>query len=248
MNIISKKAKIGNNVKFGNFVTVYDDVEIGDNCIIESYCEIGYSNGREKGPLKIGANARIRSHSILYAGSEIGKNLVTGHRVLIRENMKIGVDFQLGGLSGLQGDSVIGDYVKTHASVFVGQFSKIGNYVWMFPYVVLANDPHPPSDDDTKGPEISDFAVIASHCTIFPNIKIGKGALVGAGCVLTKNLPEEQIAVGNPGKIIGHVSKIKIKGTNKSAYPWRYHFHRGYPKDIVDSWMKERSLFKVEIR
>ena len=33
MNIISKKAKIGNNVKFGNFVTVYDDVEIGDNCI-----------------------------------------------------------------------------------------------------------------------------------------------------------------------------------------------------------------------
>jgi len=134
------------------------------------------------------------------------------------------------------------DDVKTHASVFVGQFSKIGNYVWMFPYVVLANDPHPPSDDNTKGPEISDFAVIASQYTIFPNIKIGKGALVGAGCVLTKNLPEEQIAVGNPGKIIGHVSKIKIKGTNKSAYPWRYHFHRGYPKNIVDSWMKERLL------
>jgi len=112
MNFISKKAKIGNNVKFGNFVTVYDNVEIGDNCIIDSYCEIGYSNGREKGPLKIGANTKIRSHSILYAGSQIGKNLVTGHHVTIRENMKIGIDFQLGTLSDLQGDSIIGDYVK----------------------------------------------------------------------------------------------------------------------------------------
>ena len=49
MNIISKKAKIRKNVTFGNFVTVYDNVEIGDNCIIESYCEIGYSNGKENG-------------------------------------------------------------------------------------------------------------------------------------------------------------------------------------------------------
>ena len=55
MNIISEKAKIGKNVKIGNFVTIYDDVEIGDNSIIESYCEIGYSNGRENGPLKIGS-------------------------------------------------------------------------------------------------------------------------------------------------------------------------------------------------
>ena len=241
MNIISKKAKIGNNVKFGNFVTVYDDVEIGDNCIIDSYCEIGYSNGREKGPLKIGVNARIRSHSILYAGSEIGKNLVTGHRVLIRENMKIGVDFQIGGLSGLQGDSVIGDYVKTHANVFVAQFSKIGNYVWMFPRVFLANDPHPPSDEATKGPEISDFAALGACSIIFPNVKVGKDAVVGAGCILRHDLPDGQVAVGNPSKILGPASNIKIKDTEIPAYPWRYHFHRGYPKDIVDLWIKERS-------
>jgi len=239
MNIISKKAKIGNNVKFGNFVTVYDDVEIGDNCIIDSYCEIGCSNGREKGPLKIGANSRIRSHSLLYAGSQISKNLVTGHHVIIRENMKIGKGFQAGIFCAVEGESVIGDYVRLRSDVKVGQFSKIGNYVWIFPLTVLTTDPHPPSDGNTKGPEISDFAVIASQCTILPNIKIGKDAFVGAGCVVTKNLPDEQIMVGNPGKIIGHVSKIKIKGTNKSAYPWRYHFHRGYPKDIVDRWMKE---------
>jgi len=239
MNIISDKAKIGKNVKIGNFVTIYDDVEIGDNSIIESYCEIGYSNGREKGPLKIGSDSKIRSHSILYAGSIIGKNLVTGHHVTIRENMKIGVNFQLGTLSDLQGESSIGDYVRTHSNVFVPHFSKIGNFVWMFPFVVLANDPHPPSDESTKGPEILDFAALGAGSIIFPSVKVGKDAVVGAGCVLRKNLPDGQVAVGNPARIIGEASKIKLKGTNNPAYPWRLHFHRGYPKEIIDEWEKE---------
>lgn len=240
MNIISKKAQIGKNVKFGNFVIVYDGVQIGDNCIIESYCEIGYPNGREKGPLRLGANARIRSHSVLYAGSEIGENLVTGHHVTIRENMKIGNDFQIGTFSDLQGESTIGNFTKFHSSVHVGQYSKIGNYVWILPYTVLTNDPHPPSDVQIKGPEISDYAVIAVSCIIFPDVKVGKGALVGAGCVLRHDLPDNQIAVGNPSKIIGSTSQIKLKGSNKPAYPWRYHFHRGYTKEIIESWMNEQ--------
>jgi acetyltransferase-like isoleucine patch superfamily enzyme len=239
VNIISEKAKIGKNVKIGNFVSIYDDVEIGDNSVIESYCEIGYSNGREKGPLQIGRNSRIRSHSILYAGSQIGENLVTGHHVTIRENMKIGVNFQLGTLSDLQGDSTIGDYVKTQSNVFIAQYSRLGDYIWLLPYALLANDPHPPSDEVTKGPEISDFAVLAARCIIFPHLKVGRGALVGAGCVLRQDLPDNQIAVGNPGRIIGPTSKVKIKGTDKPAYPWRYHFHRGYPKEITDRWMNE---------
>jgi len=239
MNIISKKAKVGKNVKFGNFVTVYDNVEIEDNCVIQSYCEIGYANGREKGPLKIGANSLIRSHSVLYAGSEIGENLVTGHHATIRENTKIGTDFQLGTLSDIQGESIIGDYVRTHSNVFVAQYSKIGDFVWLLPNSFLANDPHPPSDEVIKGPKISDFAVLCANCIVFPNVKVGKGAVVSAGTVLKKDLPDGQVAIGNPSKIIGAASKIQIKGTNKPAYPWRYHFHRGYPKKVVDTWMKE---------
>ena len=78
-NLISKKAKIGKNLKIGNFVTITDNVEIGDNCEIESYSYIGYSNGRERGKLIIGNQAKIRSHSVLYLGSKIGESLVTGH-------------------------------------------------------------------------------------------------------------------------------------------------------------------------
>ncbi len=239
MNFISEKAEIGKNVTFGNFVTVYDDVKIGDDCVIESYCEMGYSNGKEKGPLIIGDSSHIRSHSILYAGSKIGKNLVTGHRVTVRENMKIGINFQLGTLADLQGDSIIGDYVRTHTGIHISEYTKIGNYVWILPYAVFMNDPYPPCDDFTKGAEISDYAVLCPRCIISSNVKVGEGAIVGAGCVLKDDLPAGKLAVGNPSKVICDVTKIIMKGNLKRAYPWKYRFSRGYPKEIVDKWMKE---------
>jgi len=65
MKPISKTAIIGKNVKIGKFVTFYGDVEIGDNCTIESYCELGYPNGRKKKVFKIDANSDIKGHSIL---------------------------------------------------------------------------------------------------------------------------------------------------------------------------------------
>jgi len=238
MNHISSNAKIGSNVKFGNFVTVYDDVEIGDNSVIESYCEIGYSNGREKRPLKIGDNAKIRSHSVIYQGSLIGKNLITGHHAIIRENMEIGDGFQAGVGAVVMGESIIGNYVKTGSMVEVGQCSKIGNYVWIFLNSLLINDLYPPSET-IIGPDISDYAIVGTASIIMPGIKVGRNSIVAAGCVLKDHLPDNQIAVGNPHRIIGPISKIKIKGTDQNAYPWRYRFHRGYPQRVVDGWMSE---------
>ncbi len=239
MNFISEKAKIGKNVKFGNFVTIYDDVEIGDNCIIESYCELGYSNGKENGPLIISENSHIRSHSIFYAGSKIGKNLVTGHRVTVRENMKIGIHFQLGTLADLQGYSEIGNFVRTHTGIHIAEYTKIGNFVWILPYVISMNDPYPPCDDFTKGAEICDYAVLCPRCIISPNVKVGEGAIVGSGCVLKDDLPPGKLALGNPGKIICDTTKIIMHGNLKRAYPWKYRFSRGYPKEIVEQWMNE---------
>lgn len=173
MNIISSKAKIGNNVSFGNFVTVYDHVEIGDNSIIESYCEIGYSNGREKGPLKIGKNARIRSHSIIYQGSLIGDNLVTGNHAIIRENMQIGDGFQAGAAAIIMGEAVIGNHVKTGSMIEIGQFSKVGNFVRVYLGSKLINDLYPPSEK-LIGPVIADYAILGVDCIIMPDIRAGQ--------------------------------------------------------------------------
>lgn len=240
--LIDDGAKIGNNVSIGPCSIVHKNVVIGDNTEIGAYCEIGLptklANGR---PLIIGKDAVIRSHSVFYEGSTFGTNLVTGHRVTVRELTTAGDGFQIGTLGDIQGHCEIGDYVKCHSNVHIGQHSTVGNYVWIFPYVVLTNDPHPPSEV-MAGVTIEDFAVIATMSVILPGVTVKKGALVGAHSSVNKDVAPDAVVAGSPAKFICGTEKIKLKdGSGNHAYPWRRHFHRGYPEKAVAEWIKEFS-------
>lgn len=237
--IISSNAKIGSNVEIGAFCIIYDNVDIGDNTIIGPYCELGVANGISNGEiLKIGKNSHIRSHSIFYEASFFDDGLVTGHRVTIREKTLAGKNLQIGTLSDIQGHCDIGDYVRLHSNVRIGQKSKIGNYVWIFPYVVLTNDPHPPSDT-LLGVTVKDYAAIATMSVILPGTTIEEGVLIGAHSSVKGRTEPNTVYVGNPAKKACDTSKIKLQdGSEQPAYPWRKHFHRGYPEHIVKEWLK----------
>jgi UDP-3-O-[3-hydroxymyristoyl] glucosamine N-acyltransferase len=238
--VISPNAKLGKNVTVGSFTTIHDNVVIGDNCIIEGYCEIGVSNSLSQGGnLVIGNDSHIRSHSIFYENSQFGSGLVTGHRVTVREKTRAGSGLQIGTLSDVQGHCEIGDYVRLHSNVHIGQHSIIGNYVWLFPYVVLTNDPHPPSNV-VQGVTLKDYSVIATMSVILPGVTIAKGCLIGAGSVVGQNTQDDMLYSGNPAKKIGLAARIRLKdGTRKPAYPWTNHFHRGYPEEIVNKWVDD---------
>lgn len=240
--IIDNSAKIGRNVNIGPYSIIHKNVVIGDNTEIGAYCEIGLpTNLANERPLIIGKGAVIRSHSVLYEGSTFGEHLVTGHRVTIRELTTAGDGFQIGTLGDIQGHCHIGDYVKCHSNVHIGQHSTIGNYVWIFPYVVLTNDPHPPSEV-MAGVTIEDFAVIATMSIILPGVTVKKGALVGAHSSVNKDVNPDAVVAGSPAKFICGTEKIKLKdGSGEHAYPWRRHFHRGYPAKAVAEWIKEFS-------
>jgi len=241
--LVSDKAILGKNVTVGAFTIIHDNVIIEDDTVIESYCELGVENKFCDGkPLLIGKNSLIRSHSTFYAASSFGDNLVTGHKVTVREKTVAGVSFQIGTLGDIQGHCEIGDYVKCHSNVHIGNKSRIGNYVWIFPYVVLTNDPHPPSEV-LIGCEINDFAVIATMSVILPGVKIESDTLVGAGSIVNRDVKSGWVVSGNPAVPICEITKIKLKdGSGKNAYPWRSHFHRGYPINIVEKWISD---FKV---
>jgi acyl-[acyl carrier protein]--UDP-N-acetylglucosamine O-acyltransferase len=235
--IISEQASFGKNVSVGPFSIIHDGVTIGSGTQIGSHCEIGVSsNNPESQELIIGRESVIRSHSVLYLGSVFGNGLTTGHRVTIRENTNAGINLQVGTLSDIQGDCTFGDYVRLHSNVHVGKASRIGNFVWIFPYVVLTNDPHPPSDT-CIGVTIEDFAVIATMSTILPGINVSQGALVGAHSLVNRDVEPDTIVVGVPAKSVGPTNKIKLTGQEgEAAYPWRRHFQRGYPQEILDTW------------
>jgi len=237
-SIISLKAKISNSAKIGNFCTINDNVVIGDNCIIEDYVSLGVSNSDKHDPLIIKENSKIRAYSLFYSGSEFGPNLVTGHRVMVREGIQAGRDLQLGTMADLEGEAKIGDYVRIHCSSHISQLSIIENFCWIYPYVVLTNDPTPPSDI-RKGCLIKEFAIIATHACLLPGVTIGSNALVAAAALVSKNVPDNKIVAGVPAKVVGDVSSIKLQNSQKSAYPWKNHFSRGYPKELINEWKKQ---------
>lgn len=239
--IISKESTIGSNVIVGPYTIIHKNVAIGEGTVIGSHCEIGCPphNPSDGGPLNIANNSLIRSHSIFYEGSTFGENLVTGHRVTVREKTIAGRNLQIGTLGDIQGHCEIGNFVRFHSNVHIGQHSKIKNYVWIFPYVVLTNDPHPPSDV-RMGVTLEDYSAIGTMSIILPGCTVKEGALVGAHSSVSRDVEANTVVAGSPAKHIFDTNKIKLKdGSNQSAYPWRRHFHRGYLPETVEKWMLE---------
>jgi UDP-3-O-[3-hydroxymyristoyl] glucosamine N-acyltransferase len=249
-NSISKKSTIGNNVKIGHNTIIYDNVFIDDNCIIGANCILGeplssyYNDDKnyENPQLTIGKNAIIRSNTIIYAGSDIKNNFQTGHHVVIRERMKIGNNCSIGTFSDLQGFSSIGDFCRFHSNVHIGQGCSIDDFVFIYPYVVLTNDPHPPSII-CIGSSIGKYTQIAVHSVILPDSKIGNNCLVAANSTVNGIFENEQLIIGSPAKSIGNVKRIKSKIKGKegdSYYPWMYNFDRGMPWEGIgfENWNK----------
>lgn len=231
-------------------VTLGAGSTVGANCILgESGTDVRRERPSSARPLTVGANALIRSGSILYEGSVIGERFQTGHRVTIREETEIGDSVSVGTLSDIQGHCRLGSHVRLHSSVHIGQLSRVDDFVWIYPYVVLTNDPTPPSSDFT-GVHVCPFAIIATGAIVMPGLEIGQDCLVGAGAVVTKSVAPYTVAVGSPARAVSDVRSVRNRFTGEPAYPWRNHFGRYMPWEETGfaAWYASLDLEEKEAR
>lgn len=236
--LIESGAILGRNVTVGEFSVVRSSCVLGNNVSIGSFCDLGTSSNETgfREPLLIGDNSLIRSHSVFYSGSSFGPSLTTGHRVTVREGTFAGIGFQIGTGSDIQGDCKIGDYVRSHSDVHISKKSTIGNFVWLFPGVILTNDPMPPSDT-LRGVSLGDFSVLAVGVKVMPGVSVGAGSLIGAGSILKIDAKPDSLYSGNPARFLGALADLPLLDeTGTPAYPWNARFSRGYPQAVVESW------------
>jgi acetyltransferase-like isoleucine patch superfamily enzyme len=163
---------------------------------------LGYLADRlaERRPLILGAHARLRSGTVLYEGSNIGDHFSTGHGVVIREQNEIGDHVSVWSHTVVDHGCRIGSRVLLHAGVYIAQFTTIEDDVFFGPGAMTANDRYPVDKSNLAGPTIRSGARIGMRATILPGVTVGRGALVGAGSVVTRDVPDGATVVGVPAR------------------------------------------------
>jgi acetyltransferase-like isoleucine patch superfamily enzyme len=193
---------------------------------------LGYAPSRtEDGPLILGNGAHLRSGTTLYAGSHIGHHLETGHNVVIREACIVGDNVSIWSNTIVDYRSNIGDNVKIHVGCYVAQFSEIGEGSFLAPGVVFANDLYPSrlgSAEAMHGPIIGKRVVIGVNSTVLPFVRIGDDAMIGAGSVVTRDVPAGYLAFGNPAACVRRVDELNGDHV-RSAIATRSSVSRGDP-------------------
>lgn len=187
-------------------------VQLGPGSTIDPGTALGYLPSREASHiLVIGPRARIRQGTIIYAGSNIGRNLETGHNVVIREQSTVGDNLRIWNNSTIDYGCRIGNNVKIHMNVYVAQLTTLEDNVFLAPGVCLANDIHPGCLDSLKcmqGPHIKKGAQIGINVCVLPRVCIGEYTVIGAGSVVTHDIPPMMVAYGNPARVVGHVGDL----------------------------------------
>lgn len=173
---------------------------------------VGYPPERgEQRPLELGPTARLRAGTILYGATRIGRGLSTGHNVVVREECEIGDDVSIWSNTVVDYGCRIGDHVKIHTNCYVAQFTEIQPSAFLAPGVSLANDLYPgrrDSADAMRGPVIGAGAQLGVNVTALPYVRIGDGALIGAGAVVTRDIPAGMVAYGSPAVPVGSVADL----------------------------------------
>lgn len=162
-------------------------------------------------PTTIGRNAVIRSHTVIYAGNVIGDDFQTGHGVLIRESNQIGHRVSIGSHSIVEHHVRIGDGVRIHSNAFVPEFTVLEAGSSIGPGTVVTNTRYPWSTgakETMQGPHVEAGAIVGANVTLLPALRIGAGALIGAGAVVVGDVAPGVVVVGNPARVIGKVADL----------------------------------------
>lgn len=205
--------KIGANTLIHHTVASYGENYVGSHCLILEEVIIGYPTAEYLVELRdyhrfvyefdyfgtdIQNNAVIRSGSTLYRNIRIGHHFRTGHKVLIRENANIGNHVMVGTSTVIDADVTIGSYVSIQSNVYVSNGCVCEDNVFLGPNCALLNDKYPVRKEKLEPPRICKGASVGGNATILPGVVVGEGAMIGAGAVVTKNVPPWHLAIGNP--------------------------------------------------
>ena len=171
---------------------------------------------------------RIHPTAEVSEAAEIGAGTMIWHQAQVRERVKIGRNCILGKGVYVDFDVTLGDSCKLQNGVYVFHPATVGNGVFLGPGAMITNDKRPRAvnpDMSLKGDAdwevspvfVADGASLGAACVVLPGVRIGRWAMVGAGAVVTRDVPDYGLVLGNPARLVGYVCPCGAKLVADSA-------------------------------
>ena len=160
-------------------------------------------------------SAMWREHCVIADDVQIGEGTRVGNFVFIRDSTIIGKDCLIGSYVDIEGDVRVGDCVSLQSGCYLTRGVIIEDNVFFGPRTVTLNDKHmcygrPGMRFVRQAPRVLRAARIGGCSVLCPGITIGENAVVGAGSVVTRDVPDRTIVQGNPAKVMREVPHDQI--------------------------------------
>src|SRR3954465_9947885 len=177
-----------------------EGVRVLEHAVVGKQPTLGAASTAKREPLPpatIGDGTVISTGAIVFAGSSIGAQCIVGDQSCIRERVTMADDCILGRGSLIENDTTVGKGPRIQAGAYVTAYSILEEDVFIAPCVVTTNDNFMGRTEKRrtlmKGPTIRRGARVGGGAILCPGIEIGEEAFIGAGAVVTKDVPPKVI-------------------------------------------------------
>jgi acetyltransferase-like isoleucine patch superfamily enzyme len=202
---------------------VYPGTVMGEDVQIHDYAVVGKQPAlsphstaarEELSPLELGPGTIVSTGAVVFAGTRIGARVIVGDQACVRERCEVGDDAVIGRGALVENDTTIGALTKIQAEAYITAYSTLEEEVFIAPCVITTNDNFMGRTEKRhalrRGPTIRRGARIGGGAVLLPGIEIGEEAFVGAGAVVTKDVPPRVIVVGNPARVLRNVPEDEL--------------------------------------
>ncbi len=194
-----------------------ENVRVLENAVVGKQPALGPKSTAKRDPLpptEIGDGTIVSTGAIVFAGSTIGAGCILGDQSCVRERVSIADDVVVGRGSLVENDSTIGSGTRIQAEAYITAYSTLEEDVFIAPCVVTTNDNFMGRTEKRKalmkGPTIRRGARIGGGAILLPGIEVGEEAFVGAGAVVTKDVPARKVVVGSPARVLRDVAEEEL--------------------------------------
>ena len=221
-SVVEAGAVLGDRVSLGSCTVVHAGVRIHADAVIEDCVVLGKrprlrsgssAAGVELAELELGDGVTVCSGAVVYAGAIVGRGTIIGDQAQVREGSRVGEHALVGRGSCVDFSARIGDRVRIQTGVYITGGAVVEDDVFLGPGVQMANDDsmgRHPRGEGLIAPIVRRAARVGAAAVLVPGVEIGEEAFVGAGAVVTRDVPAREVVFGVPARPRGRVGDEQL--------------------------------------